>query len=299
MANGIEVGMVEQARQEERGALAGRTALVEHRPQHAARIPHVDQVDRRRRPATGISSAAIMPMPWPTGAPVIDGGECERPACREHDVGLHPTELANLGADRAVRVHDTLRIARRARRVRDQCGRARVDGGQRVDRAVARRRSSNGDVAGPRVVADHGDPLEIGQIGSHRVEVREEVLRTETIGRDQCLHARAGEDVRRPPSVRRSARSAPRPRRGTRPRRTSRPPRASSAAGTRSRRRARTPRARMPAATRRASASTSPSVPRYGRRSERTVNGSARPRCNPSASRLPERLVVPEAFAAR
>ncbi len=48
VALGIEVGMVEQAREEERRALARRAAVFEHRREHPPGIPHVDEVDRLR-----------------------------------------------------------------------------------------------------------------------------------------------------------------------------------------------------------------------------------------------------------
>ena len=105
------------------------------------------------------------------------------------------------------------------------------------------------------------------------------------------------EDVRRPPSGRRSARSARRPRRGRRPRRTSPPPRPSSGSWNATGSPGPMPRARSPVATRRASASTSPSVPRYGLRSERTVNGCSAASCSPAESTAPSDSVVPEPFA--
>ncbi len=42
---GVVVGMVEQAREEERRTLPGRQPVVEHRLQHSSGIPHVDEVD--------------------------------------------------------------------------------------------------------------------------------------------------------------------------------------------------------------------------------------------------------------
>ena len=43
---GGEVGMVEQAGEEVRGAAAARQLVLEHRREHARRVPHVDEVDR-------------------------------------------------------------------------------------------------------------------------------------------------------------------------------------------------------------------------------------------------------------
>ncbi len=117
----------------------------------------------------------------------------------------------------------------------------------------------------------------------------EEVEVPEVIRGDERLHPRARAGCTRPPSVRRSARSARRSRRGTRPRRTWPPLRASSAAGTRSDHRRATPRARRPAATRRARSSTAPSVPRYGLRSERTVNDARRGVVQPAREHRAER----------
>ena len=236
---GIEVGMVEQAREEERRALARPS-----RPSSSiaastrAGIPDVDEVDRLPRRYTGMSSAASMPMPWPTGAPdaAIGGGPSARPAL--HRAGGSRRRSCGASARRPSgrTSFPTCTRPARARRV-DRAGASSGLVADEVGEREGRR---------PGVVADDRDPLEVGEVGAHRVEVREEVLVAEAVGGDERLHARAAEDVRRPPSARRSARSARRPRRGTRSRRTSPRLRASSAAGTRSGRRAPTPRAREP-----------------------------------------------------
>ena len=252
----VEVGMVEQADEEVRRALPRRQSVLEHRREHAAGIPHVDEV---------------------TGCAPVDGEQQrgEHPdavADRRADERRRPgwldcTELADLGADGAMGVHHPLRVGRRPRRVRD---RARARSGRRragcaigssATRSAKRR-------FGPGVVADDRDPFEVGEVGTHRVEVGDEVEVAERVGGDECLHPRAVRGCTTLPSGRRSARSARRSRRGTRSRRTSRPPRPSSAVGTRPGRRGRC-RARG-ARSRRGGpgASTSPSVPRYGRRSE-------------------------------
>ena len=137
VARGVVVGMVEEAREEERRALPGREVVVEHRLQHAAGIPHVDEMDlaaaergqeQRREHADAVTDGRA--------------GDHRRTTA----IGLHRGELMDLRVDRAVRVHDALRIGRGARRVRDERGRTRIDRGDRVDRIV-------GDQIGEREVA--------------------------------------------------------------------------------------------------------------------------------------------------
>ena len=178
-----------------------------------------------------------MPMPWPTGAPVIAGGLGGTSASASTWSGWIRAELADLGRDRAVRVHDPLRVARRSRCVRDECRCARIDPDRLVERLVTDE-IVEANVARARIASDDRHPLQIGKVAAHRVEVGEEILRPEVIGRDQRLHPRAARGCTTLPSGRRSARSARRPRRGTRSRRRSPPPPTSSAAGTRSRHRA-------------------------------------------------------------
>ena len=290
--SGIEVGMVEQAREEVRRALARRQSVLEHRLRAPGRDPTRRSGGSAARRYTGMSNAASIPMPWPTGAPVM-----RRPG-RRASACMAPSWRISAPIVRC-ECMTPFGIGRRARRVRDERGRARVDRGRRRRAGSSATRSSNAKVRRPGVVADDRDPLEVGQIGAHRVEVGEEVVVAEAVGGDERLHARARAGCTRLPSARRSARSARRPRRGTRSRRTSPPPRASSGAGTRPRRRACTPRARSPAATRRASASTSPSVPRYGLRSERTVNGCAGGVAQPVGEQRAEASGRPRSLRAR
>ena len=112
-------------------------------------------------------------------------------------VALHRRELVDLGVDRAVRVHDSLRIRRRARRVRDERRRARVDGGDLVDRLVGNEVGEReiARVGGRALLADDRDPFEVGQRGAHAGEVGEEVLMAEAIGGDERLHPRLAQDV--------------------------------------------------------------------------------------------------------
>ena len=146
-------------------------------------------------------------------------------------------------------------------------------------------------------VADDRDPLEVGQVGAHRGEVGEEVLVPEAVGGDERLHARLAQDVAdllRSVEVhdRHDDRAEVRDR--VERRRRFQPVRQlerDRVAGLRCRGRAGRPRRA------RASASTSPSVPRYGVRSERTVNGMGGGVVQPVGEQAPRRLVVPEALA--
>ena len=76
-----------------------------------------------------------------------------------------------------------------------RAGRIGIDRGGRGDRVV-------GDEVGERQVrtrariADHRHPLQIGELGAHRVEVGDEVEVAEVIGGHERLHARALQDVR-------------------------------------------------------------------------------------------------------
>ena len=106
---------------------------------------------------------------------------------------LYCTELADLGADGAMGVHHPLRVRRRSRRVRDEGRRGRVDGRRLRDRLVG---NEVGEAEiGTGVVADDRGPFEVGQVGRHRVEVGDVIKVPERVGRDECLHPRAGEDV--------------------------------------------------------------------------------------------------------
>ena len=123
---------------------------------------------------------------------VADG--CARQRRRRAAPRLHPTELMDLGSDRAVRVDDALGIRRRARCVGDECRRARVDGRRHVERIV-RDEIGEPDEIAPGGIADHGRPFEIGKIAAQAVEIREEVLMAEAVGGHERLHARLAEDV--------------------------------------------------------------------------------------------------------
>ena len=83
-----EVGVVEEAGEEEGGAAAHADVLLEHQPQDLARIPHVDQVHRvvaEQRHEEGVEH--------PDEVAHRRAGDRGRPALREHVV-----ELAGLAA---------------------------------------------------------------------------------------------------------------------------------------------------------------------------------------------------------
>ena len=191
---GIEVGVVEQAGEEVRGALAGGEMVFDHRREHPLRVPHVDQVhvaapedghQQRGDHADAVTHGRA-------GEHVDRVGVFGRRELTRLDRG----QLADLGVDRAVHVHDTLRIRRRAARVRDERGSRRVDGDRRVDAAVLDEVGER-ERAGRGAVSDDGDPLEVVDValGPDRVEIGEEVLVTELVRGHERLHPRAPEDV--------------------------------------------------------------------------------------------------------
>ncbi len=159
----------------------GRQTVFEHRREHAAGIPHVDEV-HGQAPVDRQQQRGEHPDP------VADRRAHEQ----RRPTGLDCTELADLCADGAMGVHHPLRVRRRPRRVRDQGGRRRVDGGRRRDRFV-------GDELGEREVrariADDRDPFEVGQVGTHRIEVGDEVEVAERVGGHERLHSSALQDV--------------------------------------------------------------------------------------------------------
>ena len=197
--------------------------------------------------------------------------------------GLDAAQLTDLRTDRAVGVHHTFRVGGRARGVRDECRRRRVDGG-RARHGVVGHQGGERKV-GARIT-DHRDPFEIGKVGSHRVEVRDVVEVPERIGGHERLHTRARQDVQdflRPVEVHDRHDDGTEVRDRVERRRRLQPVRQLHRDGV-----AGTDAARgSPVATRRASRSTSPNVPRNGARSDRTVNGSAAASCSPAASTLP------------
>ncbi len=139
-----EVGMVEQAREEERRARAAVHVVFEHRREHGRRIPHVDQVDRIA-PEDGDEQRGE----HADAVPDRCAGEG-----RDVPAGLHRAELADLEADGAVRVHDALRICRRAGGVRDERGRRRIDARGHVHRvAIGERRER--EQVGRDIVVGH------------------------------------------------------------------------------------------------------------------------------------------------
>ena len=89
---GIEVRMVEEAREEVRRALARRDVVFEHRVENTRRIPDIDEMDRRASPHGNEQRREHADA-------VTDGRSRQRgrPSCR-----LDPSELMDLGVDRAV-----------------------------------------------------------------------------------------------------------------------------------------------------------------------------------------------------
>ena len=222
----IEVGMVEQADEEVRRALPGRQAVLEHRREHPAGIPHVDEVHRLA------------------------------PVHRQQQRGEHPDAVADRRADerRPARLAGLHRAGGSRRRWCDGSAsppsgrtssptctrRARVVGvdGARARRSGRRRRGRRSGGSGPGsspTTATHSRSGRSARIAS-RLATKSRWPNVSAV--TSAFTRVRREDVRRPPSGRRSARSARRPRRGTRSRRTSPRPRASSGAGTRPRRRA-------------------------------------------------------------
>ena len=144
-----EVGVVEEAREEVRGAAADmprssssmsrRTSPGSHT---SIRLHRVVAHQRARK-------ALSIPMKCPTGAPVIGGGP---------PVGM-AAELAGLVADRAVRVDDALGVSRGAGGERDHAPARRGRPAPGLRSASASSTSSNGKAPGGQVVgrgvADH------------------------------------------------------------------------------------------------------------------------------------------------
>ena len=217
----VEVGMVEQADEEVRRALTRRQAVFEHRREHAAGIPDVDEVH-------GLAAVHRQQQRREHPDPVAD----RRADQRRRPAGLDRTELADLGADGAMGVHHPLRVRRRARRVRDE---RRARSGSTAagvgDRFV-------GDEVGEAQVRAGISPTTAAHSRSGRSVRIASRLATKSrwpkrVGGDQRLHPGAPQDVRhllRSVEVHDRAR---RSRRGTRSRRRWPPPRPSSAAGTR------------------------------------------------------------------
>jgi hypothetical protein len=179
-----EIGMVEQAGEEERRTRAAVHVVLEHRGEDRRRVPHVDEVDRLASEdgdeQRGKHSDAV------TDGRAGEGGDCA--------AGLHRAELTDLEADGAVRVHDTLRIRSRARGVRDKGGGRRIDARGLVH-GFAAGEAREGHQAGRDVVVGHdGDELELVEIGTHRVEVGEIVEMTEAVGGDEDARAGLAED---------------------------------------------------------------------------------------------------------
>ncbi len=228
-----EVGVVEQAGQEVRGAAADAQAVGQHQAQHLARVPHVDEVHRpvaQQRDDEGVEH--------PDEVADRGAGDLRRPAEGEHVV-----ELAGLAAQRAVRVHHALRVAGGARGEADDgrgvgCDRGRAGHGLAVEqvgeRGGARREGAGRGVAHHQPVRHRvGGPARPGRRPGGRC------------GRSGRRSPRPWGGWRpgctRPPWRRRSGRSARRrPRGRPRPRRRCRP-RPSWAAGGRPRRPARRP----------------------------------------------------------
>ncbi len=179
----IEVGMVEQADEEVRRALAGRQAVFEHRREHARRVPDVDEMHRLAS-VHGKQQRGEHP----------DAVADRRANQRRRPGWLYCTELADLGADGAMGVHHPLGVGRRSRRVRDQRRGGRVDRERCRDRLVGNELVEAQVRAG--VVADDRGPFELGEVGTHGVEIRDEVEVAEGIRGDERLHPRAPEDVR-------------------------------------------------------------------------------------------------------
>ena len=238
------------------------------------------------RPCTGMSSAASIPMPCPTGAPVIVGGRfgtfassstasgwmppswrisapivrcaCTTPFGSHVVPDVYATSAGALGST----VHDRRRAVRRRRDRRTRMSPAadRRRRRPRPTRGRADRRASSSRLARKscapkrsavtsaftRVAQDVADLLRAVEVHD-RHDDRAEV-------RDRVERRGRLEPVRKLERDRVAGLHAARP---------------------------------QPGRDRRASASTSPSVPRYGVRSERTVNGSAAASRSPSASRLP------------
>ena len=178
-----EVGVVEQAGEEERGAAADAEALLEHQAQDLARVPHVDEVHRlvaQQRHEERVEH--------PDEVADRRAGDRRRAARREHVV-----ELAGLEADRAVRVDDALRVAGGARGEADERRRVGVDGDGRGERARRRAASANGGGrgAGARRPGCRRRPATAapGRSASSVVVHREVVGVAEAVGGDDARRA--------------------------------------------------------------------------------------------------------------
>ena len=130
-----EVGVVEEAGEEEGRAAEHPHLFLSHDAQHLTRVPHVDEVDgfvtQQRH-----EEHADHPDEVADGRP----GEPGRPG---H--GVHLCELAGLAEDGVVRVHHALRVTGGARGEPDQrrgvgVDRGGVRGGRVIERGVERAR---------------------------------------------------------------------------------------------------------------------------------------------------------------
>jgi hypothetical protein len=175
-----EVGMIEQAREEERCARAAVDAVFEHGGEDGRRVPHVDEVDRLASEdgdeQRGEHADAV--TDWRAG----EGGDAT--------AGLHRAELADLETNGAVRVHDALWIRGRAGGVRDEGGRRWIDARGRVHGVAVGERREREHAGRDVVVRYYRDELKVGHFGVDRVDVGEVVEVAEAVGGDE--DARAG-----------------------------------------------------------------------------------------------------------
>ena len=181
---GREVGVIQQAR-EEVGSTAGhREVLVEQQPEDAARVPHVEQVDRD---ATDERAEERVQHPDEVAnGGTGEGGDGVR---RGQDGGL-----TSLEADRAVGMDDTLRVAGRPRRERHDGGVVGIDGDRLPEGIVLERRTERQCVVGNDPLGIH-DPPGDAELGDDVGQVRGVVAATEAVRRHE--HGRVGgtEDV--------------------------------------------------------------------------------------------------------
>ena len=282
-----EVGVVEDAGEEERGAAAHADVLGEHQPEDLAGIPHVDHVHRvvaEQRHHEGVEH--------PDEVAHRRAGDGGRSAPREHVV-----ELARLAGDRAVRVDHALRVLGGARGERDRAPgrRGRPAAGPSIgspSSSVGERRGAAGERVGGGVADDQ--PARPGTVGRARPPT---TARWSVSPKRSAVMTTAGSVASRMyddllGAVEVHDRDHDRAEVGGAPRTRCRPP-PSSAAGARRRRRARRRGRPGEPANERAARSTSAMVPDHGRTFDRTWNSVAPRWPRPSATIEPEGAVVP------
>ena len=181
---GGAVGVVEQAGEEVGGAAARGQVVLEHAGQYGAGVPHVDEAD-----------GLALPHREQQPAQHADGVPHRRPHEEGRVAALHGSELSDLEADGAVRVHHALGIGGGPRGVGHQRRGGGVDGDRRGQRVAFGQCVEGGGPRRYRPVADHAHHLQGGRLGADVLEGGQIVLTPEALRRDQGPHPGAPQDV--------------------------------------------------------------------------------------------------------